>query len=105
MKVILRFEWAEDADYNMITRLLMMFLDWALTLIQLIRRLFLSCLFDERFWAYYIMIVTMNWISFGKLWNYVERTCGYQYEWNIPFGINENDKVILFLGDLDKVTR
>lgn len=28
---------------------------------------------------------------------------GWLYEWKIPFGINKNDKVILFLGDLDQI--
>lgn len=28
---------------------------------------------------------------------------GWEYEWKIPFGINKNDKVIIFLGDLDKI--
>lgn len=30
-------------------------------------------------------------------------TDGWQYEWKIVFGINKNDKVILFLGDLDQI--
>lgn len=28
---------------------------------------------------------------------------GWLYEWQIPFGINENDKVVMFLGDLDQI--
>ncbi|MCB5442411.1 hypothetical protein [[Ruminococcus] lactaris] len=28
---------------------------------------------------------------------------GWLYEWKIPFGINENDRVVLFLGDLDQI--
>ncbi len=30
-------------------------------------------------------------------------TDGWQYEWKIVFGINKNDRVILFLGDLDQI--
>lgn len=30
-------------------------------------------------------------------------TGGWQYEWKIVFGINKNDKVILFLGDLEQI--
>jgi hypothetical protein len=30
-------------------------------------------------------------------------TNGWPYEWKIPFGIDANDKVILFLGDLDQI--
>lgn len=30
-------------------------------------------------------------------------TDGWDYDWRIPFGVNVNDKVILFLGDLDQV--
>lgn len=30
-------------------------------------------------------------------------TDGWQYEWKIVFGINKNDKVILFLGDLHQI--
>lgn len=30
-------------------------------------------------------------------------TNGWLYEWKIPFGINENDRVVLFLGDLDQI--
>ena len=28
---------------------------------------------------------------------------GWAYEWKIPFGINENNKVVMFLGDLDQI--
>lgn len=28
---------------------------------------------------------------------------GWAYEWNISFGINKNDRVIIFLGDLDQI--
>lgn len=30
-------------------------------------------------------------------------TDGWTYEWKIPFGINSNDRVVLFLGDLDQI--
>lgn len=30
-------------------------------------------------------------------------TGGWAYEWKIPFGINANDRVVMFLGDLDQI--
>lgn len=30
-------------------------------------------------------------------------TDGWAYEWKIPFGINANDRVVIFLGDLDQI--
>lgn len=30
-------------------------------------------------------------------------TDGWAYEWKIPFGINHNDRVVIFLGDLDQI--
>ena len=30
---------------------------------------------------------------------------GWKYEWNIVFGINKNNKVIIFLGDLDQIEK
>ena len=30
-------------------------------------------------------------------------TNGWAYEWKIPFGINANDRVVIFLGDLDQI--
>ena len=30
-------------------------------------------------------------------------TDGWAYEWKIPFGINANDRVVMFLGDLDQI--
>lgn len=32
-------------------------------------------------------------------------TDGWQYEWDLPFGINKNDKVIMFLGDLHRINK
>lgn len=32
-------------------------------------------------------------------------TGGWQYEWSIVFGINENNRVVIFLGDLDQIDK
>lgn len=31
------------------------------------------------------------------------RRDGWEYDWKIPFGVNRNDRVIIFLGDLDQI--
>lgn len=41
--------------------------------------------------------------SYGTLSMLTEGGCEYQYEWSIPFGLNSNDKLVFWLGDLDDI--
>lgn len=41
--------------------------------------------------------------SYGDFAKLCTDDSGYQYEWNIPFGINSNGKVVFWLGDLDDI--
>ena len=102
-----RFEWAEDADYKYDSRDLSipgLGIDLDPTHPE-----GFSCpvFFDRKVLGIFYNDSDYELDFFSESYGTIAEkgTCGYQYEWNIPFGINENDKVILFLGDLDEIDK
>lgn len=102
-----RFEWAEDADYKYDSRDLSipgLGIDLDPTHPE-----GFSCpvFFDRKVLGIFYNDSDYELDFFSESYGTIAEkgTCGYQYEWNIPFGNNENDKVILFLGDLDEIDK
>ena len=102
-----RFEWAEDADYKYDSRDLSipgLGIDLDPTHPE-----GFSCpvFFDRKVLGIFYNDSDYELDFFSESYGTIAEkgTGGYQYEWNIPFGINKNDKVILFLGDLDEIDK
>ena len=94
-----RFEWAEDADYKYDSRDLSipgLGIDLDPTHPE-----GFSCpvFFDRKVLGIFYNDSDYELDFFSESYGTIAEkgTGGYQYEWNIPFGINKNDKVILFL--------
>ena len=107
MKGNRRFEWAEDADYKYDSRDLSipgLGIDLDPTHSE-----GFSCpvFFDRKVLGVFYNDSDYELDFFSESYGTIAEkgTGGYQYEWNIPFGINKNDKVILFLGDLDEIDK
>lgn len=107
MKDNRRFEWAKDADYRYDSRDLSipgLGIDLDPTHPE-----GFSCpvFFDRKVLGIFYNDSDYELDFFSESYGTIAEkgTGGYQYEWNIPFGINKNDKVILFLGDLDEIDK
>lgn len=107
MKAERRFEWAKDADYKYDSRdLSIPGLDVDL---DPTHPEGFSCpvFFDRKILGVFYNDNDYELDIFSESYGTIARkgTDGYQYEWKIPFGINKNDRIIIFLGDLDEIDK